>query len=148
MVAEIAEMRERLEASRSERDVKRGFGGIVDIEFLVQLLQLKYGGRVAGVRVTNTWNALAALHQHGLLSKSEYRALRASYDFLREVESRLRIVHNRSLDELPETPEDLEKLGRRLGFEPGRAGQKFLSELERHTTQTRELFLRVVERER
>jgi glutamate-ammonia-ligase adenylyltransferase len=150
MLAEIAGMRERLEASRSERSLKRGFGGIADIEFLVQLLQLKYGGAAPEIRATNMWDALAALQARGLLSAEEHAALRASYDFLREVESRLRIVHNRSLDELPQTPAGLETLARRLGFGTGPedAGRQFLTELERHTTQTRELFLRVVERER
>jgi glutamate-ammonia-ligase adenylyltransferase len=150
MTAEVAGMRERLEASRSERSLKRGFGGIADIEFLVQLLQLKYGGARIDIRATNTWDALAALHAEGLLTAEEHAALRDSYEFLREVESRLRIVHNRSLDELPQTAEGLDMLARRLGFEagPGEAGRLFLAELERHTTQTRELFVRIVEREK
>ena len=149
MAGEIAQMRERLEASRSERNVKRGFGGLVDIEFLVQLLQLKYAADTESLRVTNTWDALAALHARGLLSRAEYDALRSSYDFLREVETRLRIVYNRSLDELPQTADELETLARCLGFEPGNdgAGKGFQTDLERHTTQTRELFLRIVERE-
>jgi glutamate-ammonia-ligase adenylyltransferase len=151
MADEIADMRERLEASRSDRDLKRGFGGIVDIEFLVQLLQLKHGRGLPALRSTNTWEALAALGQSGLLTAEEHEALRGAYDFLRQVESRLRIIHNRSLDELPQAPEGLEKLARRLGLEAGpgaTAGRRFLAELDRHTTQTRELFLRVVRRER
>jgi glutamate-ammonia-ligase adenylyltransferase len=150
MLDEIAGMRERLEASRSERSLKRGFGGIADVEFLVQLLQLKYGGANTALRATNTWDALAALRAAGLLSAEAHDALRASYDFLREVESRLRIVHNRSLDELPPTPQGLQMLARRLGFESGPedAGRCFLAELERHTTQTRDTFRRVVEREK
>jgi glutamate-ammonia-ligase adenylyltransferase len=148
---EILAMRERLEASRSERDLKRGFGGIVDVEFLVQLFQLKFGRNLPALRTANTWDALDALRSAGLLSEEEYATLRASYDFLRLVESRLRIVHNRSLDELPEAPEDLEKLARRLGLEAGpgvSAGQRFLEELEKYTGQTREVFLRLVGRER
>ena len=47
-------MRERLEASRGERDLKRGFGGLVDVEFLVQLFQLKYGRSQPALRVPNT----------------------------------------------------------------------------------------------
>jgi glutamate-ammonia-ligase adenylyltransferase len=103
------------------------------------------------LRTGNTWEALAALHAAGLLSNDEHVTLRDGYAFLRQVEGRLRIVHNRSLDELPEAPEDLEKLARRLGIEAGAAGsagQQFLAELDRHMTQTRELFLRLVERER
>jgi glutamate-ammonia-ligase adenylyltransferase len=144
-------MRERLEASRSERDVKRGFGGIVDVEFLIQLFQIKYGHEVTALRTTNTWEALEVLRSSGLLSEPAYATILASYNFLRSVESRLRIVHNLSLDELPEKPEDLEKLARRLGFEtdsPHSAANQFLAELERHTSQTREMFLRLVAQER
>jgi glutamate-ammonia-ligase adenylyltransferase len=151
LAEEIRQMRERLEASRSGRDLKRGFGGIVDVEFLVQLFQLKYGRDFPALRITNTWEALDVLHSSGLLTAPEYETLLASYNFLRLVESRLRIVHNLSLDELPEKAEDLEKLARRLGFEAGpqeSPGQQFLDELERHTSQTRELFLRLVARER
>jgi glutamate-ammonia-ligase adenylyltransferase len=148
---EIRQMRERLEASRSDRDLKRGFGGIVDVEFLVQLFQLKYGRSVPALRAPNTWNALEALRSAGLLGEEEYGPLRAGYDFLRFVESRLRIVHNLALDELPDNPVDLEKLARRLGFEPGSEGSAvklFLAELERHTTQIRELFLHLIAQER
>jgi glutamate-ammonia-ligase adenylyltransferase len=148
---EIRSMRERLEASRSERDLKRGFGGIVDVEFLVQLFQLKYGRQHAGLRTGNTWQTLDALKTTELLSEAEHAVLRKSYAFLRLVEDRLRIVHNRSLDELPEAPEDLEKLARRLGWEASEeisAASQFLAELDAITTQTRELFLRLVQRER
>jgi glutamate-ammonia-ligase adenylyltransferase len=147
---EIRQMRDRLEASRSDRDLKRGFGGIVDIEFLVQLFQLKYGRELPALRTPNTWEGLCALRSTGLLTDEEHALLRAGYDFLRLVESRLRIVHNRSLDELPEKPEDLEKLARRLGFEAdpaGKAGQRFLEKLDRVTTQTRQLFLSLLHRE-
>jgi glutamate-ammonia-ligase adenylyltransferase len=150
-VDEIRDMRERLEASGSERDVKRGFGGIIDIEFLVQMYRLKYGPTRPALRNPNTWAALDALCYTGLLSDAEHAILHKGYDFMRLVESRLRIVHNRSLDELPERPEDLEKLARRLGCEPGfgaSAGQRFLEELDRHTRQTRDLFLQLFERER
>jgi glutamate-ammonia-ligase adenylyltransferase len=147
---EIQDMRERLEASRSERDLKRGFGGLVDIEFLVQLFQLKYGKEKQGLRKPNTCQALAAAHSAGLLSESEWVGLRDGYDFLRRVQSRLRIVHNRSLDELPETPEELEKFARRLGWEadqPLDAADRFLAELEQHTSQIRAMFLYLLARE-
>jgi glutamate-ammonia-ligase adenylyltransferase len=148
---EIRDMRERLEASRSERNVKRGFGGIVDVEFLVQLFQIKYGRGVPALRTTNTWEALLALRSSSLLSETEYATLHVGYEFLRLVESRLRIVHNLSLEELPQKPEDREKLARRLGFEAGPQGSadsQFLAELERRTTHIRELFLPLVSRER
>jgi glutamate-ammonia-ligase adenylyltransferase len=148
---EIRDMRERLEASRGERDLKRGIGGIVDVEFLVQLFQLKYGREMAALRNPNTWNALEALRGNGLISEADHAILKTSYDFLRLVESRLRIVHNRSLDELPEGKEDLEKLARRLGRESFfgvSAADRLLGDLEWNTQQTREVFDRLVSQER
>jgi glutamate-ammonia-ligase adenylyltransferase len=151
LVDEIRDMRERLEASGSERDLKRGYGGLIDVEFLVQLFQLKYGRHLPALRTTNTWEALDALKAVGLLPDAEHATLRDSYDFLRLVESRLRIVHNLSLNELPERPEDLEKLARRLGFDPesgASAADRFLGELDWKLAKTRSLFLTLAARER
>jgi glutamate-ammonia-ligase adenylyltransferase len=148
---EVLAMRQRLEASRSIRDLKRGPGGLADVEFLVQLLKVKHGRALPGLRAPNTRETLAALAVAGLLAVNEAADLRDAHDFLLRVQGRLRIVHNRSLDELPDAAEEVEKLARRLGFESGAfgsAGSCLLAELRRHTSRTRELFLRVVERER
>src|SRR6185437_4605622 len=142
---EIQTMRERLQASRPPGNLKRGPGGLSDVEFLVQLFQIKYGRDLPALRLPNTWQALEALRKAGMLSEAEETALATAYDFLLRVQSRLRIVHNRTLDELPEAPEEIDKLARRLGYE---SDGLFLAELERHRMQTRELFLRLVERER
>lgn len=145
---EIRAMRGRVEAGGGGRDLKRGFGGIVDVEFLVQLYQLKYGGDDPNLRRPNTWDALEALRGRRLLSEADFLALWDGYNFLRLVESRLRIVHNVSRDELPARPEDLERLARRLGFSAGGASQAFLAELERHTVKVRDVFVRLVEHEK
>jgi glutamate-ammonia-ligase adenylyltransferase len=144
---EIVAMRKRLEASRTVRDLKRGPGGLMDVEFLVQAFQLKYGRHQPALRTANTWLALESLHTAGLLTETEFVTLRDAYDFLMQAKSRLRIVHNRALDELPAASEEVEKLARRLGFE-GEPAARFLAELERHTSRTRELFLELVARER
>ncbi|MFN4260372.1 MAG: bifunctional [glutamate--ammonia ligase]-adenylyl-L-tyrosine phosphorylase/[glutamate--ammonia-ligase] adenylyltransferase [Gemmataceae bacterium] len=151
---EIAAMRERLQqASSGERDFKRGYGGIVDIEFLVQMYLLKYGKDHSALRCTNIWDALSALHDADLLSADEFFALYSSYSFLRQLESRLRIVHNRTLSELPEATEEVEKLARRLGYEPDAdahldARDRFLAEMTRHRQRARELFQRLFQKER
>jgi [glutamine synthetase] adenylyltransferase / [glutamine synthetase]-adenylyl-L-tyrosine phosphorylase len=142
---EIAAMRDRLEASRGARDLKRGWGGLADVEFLVQLFQLKYGGPHAEVRTPNTRAALDALLSAGLFSTEDHAALRAAYDFLRLVESRLRVVTNRAADALPESPADLDKLARRLGYE---SGDRFQADFEGHTAHTRAVFRRLFARER
>ncbi len=142
---EVLAMRERLQASRPPGNLKRGPGGLADVEFLVQLFQIKYGREVHALRRPNTWQALEALRNVGLLSEMEQTALASAYDFLLRVQSRLRIVHNRTLDELPESAEEIDKLARRLGYD---SGDLFLRELERHRTRTRELFLHLLGRER
>jgi glutamate-ammonia-ligase adenylyltransferase len=144
-VDEIATMRERLEASRPARDLKRGPGGLADVEFLVQMLELKYGRAHPALQTPNTWQTLAALRRVGLLDEREEEALRAGYDFLLRVQSRLRIVHNRTLDAVPEAADEVEKLARRLSFD---TGGKFLSQLEEHRARLRELYRRVMARER
>jgi glutamate-ammonia-ligase adenylyltransferase len=148
---EIMSMRGRVEASGSKRDLKRGFGGIIDIEFIVQMYRLKYGHLHPGVREPNTWLALDALHEAKLITAEEHGTLRSCYDFMRLVEGRLRIYHNRSLDELPEAQEDIEKLARRVGCEPTgeqSAAQVFVQVLEWHMSQTRHLFNELFQRER
>jgi glutamate-ammonia-ligase adenylyltransferase len=147
--AAIRSMRERIEAGSNERNLKRGPGGIVDVEFLVQMLQLRYGQAKPSLRTPSIWQALDALHAEGLLSDSEYGQLKDGYGFLRLVESRLRIVTNRALEELPASCDDLEKLARRLGYEP-RDGKSaaihFLIDRERYRQQIRQLYLTVPDR--
>ena len=151
MIDEIRSMRDRVQASGSKRDLKRGKGGIVDIEFVVQMVRLKYGKDHPEVRHPNTWNAIDGMKAVGLLSDDEYDTLRGGYTFLRQVESRLRIFHNRSLDELPEQPDELEKLARRLGLETKdskTAVQRFREAMEQHTSGIRGLYLTLFDRER
>ena len=67
---ELTGMRQKLEATASPRNLKRGPGGIVDIEFAVQLLQLKYGREHPDILRPNLWDALAALQRGGTLERS------------------------------------------------------------------------------
>ncbi|MDB5311751.1 MAG: glnE [Gemmataceae bacterium] len=148
---EVRRMREKLEATASPRSLKRGRGGISDVEFLVQLFQLKYGTDNPAVLRPNVWDALDALEAAGLLAPADATALRDGYSFLRLVEARLRIVTDRPLTEVPEADDDLAKLARRLGFEP-RAGEtaaaRFLAELTRVTTTIRGVYDALTAKER
>ncbi len=141
---EIRAMRERLECSRSDRDVKRGRGGQADVEFLLQLLQLKYGRSIPSLLTTNSWSLLDAAYQAGLLAAEEWRNLQAGYDFLRRVESRLRLMTNRALDEYPDTVNEQDKLAWRLRLTDAAA---FLRVLEGHRRRVRELFETILQRE-
>jgi glutamate-ammonia-ligase adenylyltransferase len=142
--AEIGAMRRKLETSRDDRDLKRGPGGLMDVEFLVQLFQIKYGASIPYLRSPCTWKALAAAEAARRLTPEEAADLNQAYGFLSRVQSRLRIVHNRSLDRVPEEPEEIAKLARRLGFDDG---PPFLAALELHQTRTRERFQAILARE-
>ena len=83
-----------------ELDPKAGHGGLVDVEFATQYLQLLHGGRLSAVRGPNTLLALEALGAEGVLAAEDGRLLRAGYLFHRRVENRLRLVHGRALARL------------------------------------------------
>lgn len=143
MVREIGEMRERMEHSTTGKDIKRGFGGIVDIEFIVQLLQLKYGRDYPDIRTPNTLDALHSIYNANLIAEEHYKPLVSAYEFLRRVESRLRIVHDITQDKLPESSEALDKLAKRLGYSPDESpppAERLLANNETHTTLTRRIF--------
>ncbi len=124
--AEVAAMRAKLEGAANPRSLKRGRGGLADVEFAVQLLQLRHGRTHPDVLNANVWDALDALAAAGLLGEEDATALRDGYSFLRFVEARLRIVTDRPLTEIPEATDDLAKLARRTGFASAEA---FLHEL-------------------
>ncbi len=121
-VAEVRRMRERIAAERGASDagrvnIKTDRGGLVDVEFVVQLLQLRHGRDEPRVRVRGTREALAALETAGLLAPADARALGDGYDFLRALEGRLRIERDQPVEALDTHPEALLGVARRLGYE-------------------------------
>jgi [glutamine synthetase] adenylyltransferase / [glutamine synthetase]-adenylyl-L-tyrosine phosphorylase len=139
--AEVAAMRAKLETAANPRSLKRGRGGLADVEFAVQLLQLRHGRAHPEVLRANVWEALEALQSGGLLGQAEMVALRDGYSFLRFVEARLRIVTDRPLTEVPESATDLAKLARRIGF---LSPEAFLGELAVKRASVRAAYERVV----
>jgi len=147
LAAEVLAMRRKLDAARSRHDLKRGSGGLVDLEFVVQYLLLAHAAGHPDLLRPNFWDALAALRRHGILSQLNHAELRDAYDFLRTVEGRLRLIHNRAVSQLPESPKELERLARRLSDEsadPARAVDLFLADADRITRRARELFDEIV----
>ncbi len=125
-------MRRRLEASRPRLHLKRGFGGVADIEFIVQYLQLVHAATLPTVLRPNLWDALDALKRHRLIDTQTHAELRDAYNFLRAVEGRLRLIQNRNVGSLPELPDELERLARRLNDDdPARSVASFLGDVER-----------------
>ena len=134
---EIRQMRQRLEHTVGTGDLKRGPGGIVDIEFLVQMLQLRHARKTPGLRVTNTLTALSALHSAAIISDEEHRFFEASYRFLRTIESRLQLMNSTARDQLPRDAMDLNKLAHLLRYSSGEA---LLCDYEKTTGKIRQRF--------
>jgi len=124
----------------ADTNVKVGRGGIRDIEFLVQLLQLRHGGQRPDLRVPGTLDALAALQRAGILRPGETDELRDDYCFLRTVEHRLQILYELQTQSLPADPEERRLLARRMGFPDARA---FDDEYRRRTDRVRAHFERL-----
>ncbi|MBT5536631.1 hypothetical protein HOK31_26445, partial [Candidatus Poribacteria bacterium] len=118
-------------------NVKSGHGGVVDIEFLAQALQIRHGHADLELRSTNTVEAIDVLLVAGHLTTHQADRLRATYVFLRFVEDRLQIVDNRPMSALPSDPVALGKLTRRLGYEES---ETFLTEYHRRTEEVRDIF--------
>ncbi|XBQ16262.1 MAG: bifunctional [glutamine synthetase] adenylyltransferase/[glutamine synthetase]-adenylyl-L-tyrosine phosphorylase [Oceanicaulis sp.] len=95
--------RSRIEAPG--HDVKLGRGGIREIEFYAQVLQLVFGGRRPKLRVASTLPALAALGEAGLIERAETEALSAAYARLRAVEHRIQMLADEQTQSLPADPE-------------------------------------------
>ena len=110
-------------------NVKIGVGGIRDVEFLVQGLQLIHGPDEPRLLQANTLRALEALEDAGLLTAEVGQQLREDYLYLRRVEHCLQILEDRQTHALPREPAELEALARRL-YGPGAEVSQFLQDLE------------------
>jgi glutamate-ammonia-ligase adenylyltransferase len=143
LLSELLATKRKFEKSRSRNDLKRGIGGLADLEFIVQYLMLVHAADQPGLLRSNLWDALDALHRAGILPSQEHAALCEAYDFLRTLEGRLRLVHNRSVDDLPDSSTHLIGLVRRLSYretDPEEAVRTFLADAARHTSCTRSIF--------
>jgi glutamate-ammonia-ligase adenylyltransferase len=141
IVGEIREMKRAIDRSlrgkdAERRNVKLGVGGIREVEFLVQALQLLYGGDDPWLREKNSLRAIFRLTERGYLSPALGRFLGEALVHLRTVEHRLQILHEFQTHTLPEDPTALGLLARRLGIDerPRAAGRRFLTLHRRITT--------------
>src|SRR6266702_4086780 len=148
LAAEIRRMRERIEAEIGKEAVrgpnpKAGRGGLMDIEFAAQFLQLAHGHAHPSVRTPSTPQALKRLREAGLLREQDFQALERGYEFLRRLDLRLRIVHDYTVDHLPQG-RGLLQLARRLGYYGDDPSARFAAEYQRVTSAVRTAFDEVV----
>ena len=118
---EIKAMRRRIETERGDQqhldlEFKTGPGGLVDVEFLVQALQLRHGHEHPQLRTVHTLAVLNRLTALGLVEEDQSALLRRNYLFLRRIESVLRRVENSSVSKIPVDEREQQRLAKRLGF--------------------------------
>jgi glutamate-ammonia-ligase adenylyltransferase len=135
--AEIQHMRRRLEDTALAGDLKRGPGGIVDIEFLTQMLQLRHARKHPRLRTPNTLAALAELRAAELLAAEDCRFFETTYRWLRTVEGRLQLMNSTARDTLPRDATELNKLAHLLQYPSSDA---LLADYETATQKIRRLF--------
>jgi glutamate-ammonia-ligase adenylyltransferase len=130
----------------SQREIKLGRGGIRDIEFAVQLLQLVHGRDDETLRVPATLDALAALAGGGYVAGEDAQELGRAYRFLRAIEHRLQLFEDRQVHALPSSSASRAHLARVLGYRDGPASTalaRFENELARQQAIARSIHERL-----
>ncbi len=116
-VEDLKDMKAKLDRLHKVRDVKLGKGGIREIEFFVQALQLVNGGAIKELREKNTLMALEKLSERKIIEDEVFQSLSSSYLFLRKVEHAIQLVDELQTHKLPEDSNGLDKLAIRVGFQ-------------------------------
>jgi [glutamine synthetase] adenylyltransferase / [glutamine synthetase]-adenylyl-L-tyrosine phosphorylase len=141
-VTDVQRMRRRvvenIPAAEVDRELKLGPGGLRDVEFAVQLLQLVHGRADAGLRSGTTLDALQALAAGGYVGRADAVQLDDAYRFLRSMEHRIQLYRLRRTHLVPEGEADLRRLGRSLGLRADPVAE-LQREWRRHTTAVRRL---------
>ncbi|WP_436522350.1 bifunctional [glutamine synthetase] adenylyltransferase/[glutamine synthetase]-adenylyl-L-tyrosine phosphorylase [Actinoplanes sp. HUAS TT8] len=150
-VADVRDMRRRIidniPAKELDREIKRGPGGLRDIEFAVQLLQLVHGRVDETLRLPGTLPALRALVTGGYVGRQDGETLLRGYRFLRAVEHRLQLQHLRRTHTVPDDPAGLRWLAAALGYTalPGQdAVEAFRSDWVGHAANVRRLHVKLL----
>ncbi|MDT7548290.1 MAG: [glutamine synthetase] adenylyltransferase / [glutamine synthetase]-adenylyl-L-tyrosine, partial [Actinomycetota bacterium] len=147
-VLEIRRIKARVEQERMPRNVdsglalKLGKGGIADVEWTVQLLQLRHAYEIEGLRTTSTLDALAAAVAAGLLDAADGDVLRAAWNLTVHVRNALLLVRGRPAVALPSSGRELAGVARALGYPAGASGA-FLDDYRRATRRARAVVERV-----
>jgi glutamate-ammonia-ligase adenylyltransferase len=146
LLDEIAGIKHRIErdivgADKLERDVKLGRGGIREIEFIVQTLQLMHGARHPFLQEPSMLKALRALGQLDLLPREEVLTCDNTYRFLRRVEHRLQIEGEQQTHLVPRDPETLRRLALSMRFS---SAEEFTATLQERMRAVRPIFQRIV----
>ncbi len=141
-VREIRRLKARMESERLPRGAdptthtKLGRGGLSDVAWTVQLLQMRHGRAEPGLRTTRTRRALAAAHAAGLIGRDDARTLDEAWVLAGRVRNAVMLIRGRRGDSFPGDALELAAVARYLGYGPGRAGE-MLDDYRRTTRRAR-----------
>ncbi|MGW6455939.1 bifunctional [glutamine synthetase] adenylyltransferase/[glutamine synthetase]-adenylyl-L-tyrosine phosphorylase [Streptomyces sp. NPDC055078] len=141
-VREIRRLKARMESERMPRGAdptlhtKLGRGGLSDVEWTVQLLQMRHGWAEPGLRTTRTREALAAAHSAGLITTEDAQTLDEAWVLASRVRNGVMLVRGRAGDTFPSDGRELAAVGRYLGYGPGHVGD-MLDDYRRTTRRAR-----------
>ena len=149
-VREVREMKGRIEDRAvqqgiDETEIKRGIGGIRDVEFAVQLLQLVHGRFDEHLRSANTLETLRTLAEAGYVRRSDAEDMATAYVWLRTLEHRIQLVDLRQTHMLPELQSERERLAKAMGYRDS-VGASALSSFERDLVAHRSVVRTIHER--
>jgi [glutamine synthetase] adenylyltransferase / [glutamine synthetase]-adenylyl-L-tyrosine phosphorylase len=143
VIREIRRIKARVEAERIPRGadralhVKLGPGGLSDVEWTIQLLQLQHAHALPGLRTTRTGEAMAAAVQEGLLPAEDAAALMAAWQLAARIRNAIVLVRGRPSDTLPARHGELTEVARLLGYPPGDAAQALEQDYRRAARRAR-----------
>ncbi len=136
-IDEIRKLKTRIDSTFKKGDIKRGYGGIREIEFFAQALQLMYGGREPMLREKSLLKVLHRLLQKALIGQEDYFVLSDNYRFLRTLEHRLQQVNDLQTHTIPSGDAELNALARKMGCADRKA---FLADLEKRRLSVRSIY--------
>lgn len=116
-IEEIRGLKKKIDSTFTRDDIKRGYGGIREVEFFVQTFQLLYAGENVSLKSYRILNALQALKWMKIVPEKDLTVLRSSYLYLRRVEHYLQMKDDLQTHTLPSSDDELDALGRKMGFE-------------------------------
>jgi glutamate-ammonia-ligase adenylyltransferase len=142
VLREVAAVKDRIEKEvvgedELERNVKLGRGGIREIEFIAQSLQILHAGRLPFLQTAQTLPCLAKLAQYKLLAEEEAQQLDAAYRFLRDIEHRLQMEENQQTHTIPTDRQAQLRLARLMGF---KSLAEFETARQTHTGNVRRVY--------
>lgn len=137
ILKKLKRLRNKIDTLSDVQDIKRGYGGIREIEFFVHTFQLLYGGKQKQIRRRSLLNSLNALTREGFLSESDYKLLSESYIFLRRLEHFLQMQEDLQTHSLPSQEDALNILARKMHFKDN---QQFTAALRLKRLKIRDMY--------